>query len=89
MRDTGEQIVQRVRLRPEHRPTGNTRHTVNGIVVEPPAELRIVQFNGDAGFYLIHFDERGRELTDTYHESCEEAMGQAEFEFGIAHTDWT
>jgi len=57
--------------------------------VEPPYELRIVQFEGDAGYYLIHFAETGEELTDTYHDSCQQAMEQAEFEFGITESDWT
>ncbi len=88
MNDAAEQIVRRVLLRPEHKRTENTKHTVNGIVVEPPTELRIIQFSGDPGFYLIHYDEAGKELTDTYHESCAQAMEQADFEFGIANADW-
>lgn len=88
MSETGEKTVLRVRLRPEHQPTGNTRHTVNGIAVEPPFELRILQFVGDSGFYLMHFNESEEELTDTYHETCQQAIEQAEFEFGIKKEDW-
>ncbi|MDA1055685.1 MAG: hypothetical protein O3C40_35265 [Planctomycetota bacterium] len=88
MSETGEQVIHRIRLRPDHKSTGNTRHTVSGIVVEPPAELRIVQFDGDPGFYLIHFNEIGEEITDTYHDSCKQAMEQAEFEFGTKEKDW-
>ena len=89
MSEAGEKIVHRVRLRPEHKPTGMTTHTVSGIVVEPPFELRILQFDGDPGFYLIHFDESGTELTDTYHDTCQQAMEQAQFEFGVEEEDWT
>ncbi|GIX00649.1 MAG: hypothetical protein KatS3mg111_3981 [Pirellulaceae bacterium] len=88
MSNAGEHIRYRIRLRPDHKPTGNTTHTVGGIVVEPPFELRIVQFDGDPGFYLIHFNENEEELADTYHDSCEQAMEQAEFEFGIKREDW-
>jgi len=88
MSDTGEKIINQVRLRPEHQPTGSTRHTVNGIVVEPTFELRILQFDSDPGFYLMHFNESGEELADTCHETCEKAKEQAEFEFGIKRKDW-
>ena len=89
MSNAGEQIRYRIRLRNDHRPTGNTTHTVHGSVVKPPYELRIVQFDGDPGFYLIHFSQNEEEIADTYHDSYGQAMDQAEFEFGIKQEDWT
>ena len=83
-----EHTRYQVKLQSIHQATGKTKHTVNGIVVDPPCELRIVQLEGDHGFYLIHFNEKQQEITDTLHSTCLEAMKQAEFEFGIMKEDW-
>lgn len=89
MNANDEKILHRVILRSEHKPSGKTKHTVHGIVVEPPYELRILQFKFDAGYYLVHIDKSGNELADTCHESLKKAMEQANFEFGIKEKDWT
>lgn len=69
-------------------PTGGTRHTFDGVEVGVPAMLRIVQLVGDSGYYLIHFDGQGGEISDTYHEAIEDAMKQAEWEFGVKPEEW-
>jgi hypothetical protein len=84
-----ERRLGHVRLRPDHQRTGNTKHIVDGAVVEAPYELRIMALDGDSGVYLIHFAQSGSELTDTYHDSREAALQQAEFEFGVKESDWT
>jgi hypothetical protein len=54
----------------------------------PPSELRIVKYDGDSGFYLFYCDDSGKEFTDTYHDSLEEALAQAEWEFGVKPHEW-
>lgn len=81
-------LLWRVRLRKGHEPTGMTRHYRGGTECAPPAELRIVQFQEDPGFYLLYCDDAGREVTDTYHETVNLAMAQAEFEFNVKPGDW-
>jgi hypothetical protein len=71
-----------------HSRTGRTRHTRDGVHVGHAASLRIVQFDGDPGFSLIHFDSTGRELTDTYHHTIEDAMKQADWEYGVKPDEW-
>ncbi len=88
-RELKQRVVCKVLLRPEHIPIGRTRHSVNGRPLDPPKELHVVQFDEDSGFYLIHNDEDGQEMTDTYHTTQAEAMAQAQFEFGIQEEDWT
>jgi len=78
----------KMKLGSSHRPTGKTRHYRSGEECPPPAELRIVQFSDDPGFYLFYHDATGTELTDTYHESIAEAKAQAEFEFEIKPEEW-
>jgi hypothetical protein len=50
--------------------------------------LRISQYVGDPGFYLLYLDAEGNELTDTYHETLEKAMSQAEWEFDVRPDEW-
>ena len=70
-------------------PTGNTKHTVDGVAVTNEAKLRLVRLVGDTSIYLIHYGPDGDELADTCHGSVEEALAQAEFEYGIGKNDWT
>lgn len=81
-------LLRRVRLTSAHEPTGNTEHFNGDDPVPVPAELRIVQYSSDPGFYLFYCDESGSEMTDTYHDSMSEAMAQAEFEFNVQEAEW-
>jgi hypothetical protein len=79
---------RRIRLNPTHRPTGRTLHFIAGVPAPTPAELRIVQYEDDPGFYLLGCNESGIEFTDTYHESLDKAMSQAEWEFNAKPDEW-
>ena len=82
-------IIKQIALGPRHIPTGKTRHT-NGIEELPhPTVLKMVQYTNDAGFYLIRFDSNGKEITDTFHKSTEDAMAQAEFEYQVKQGEWS
>jgi hypothetical protein len=54
----------------------------------PPSELRIVSYPDDNGYYLFYCDGNGVEMTDTYHESIERALSQAEWEFEVKPDEW-
>ncbi len=82
-------ILRTVRLQERHRPTGRTRHLTGGQEMAAPSELRIVQYNGDTGYYLLYLDAKGCEQTDTYHDSIEDALAQAEWEFTVLPEEWT
>lgn len=80
-------LLRWIRLGACHQPTGKTRHF--GVSELPsPTELKIVQYDGDSGFYLFYCDATGIELTDTYHESLEAAMSQADWEFNVKQNEW-
>jgi hypothetical protein len=64
------------------KPTGTTRHTVAGEEVSDFAALAIAKYDSDSGVYLFYCDEQWNSVTDTYHENWDQAMSQAEFEFG-------
>jgi hypothetical protein len=81
-------VLQRVRLSARHQPTGKTRHYHGAMPIPAPAELLIVRYPDDSGFYLLHFDEKGNELTDTYHDTLEDAQTQADWEFHVKSDEW-
>lgn len=86
-------LIQSVKLDLlQHSRTGNTRHFRGGReLLELPHELRIEKYqhsDGSIDYYLIHCDSLGNELTDTWHDSLERAMKQAEREFGVQPNEW-
>ena len=81
-------VLREVGLEPRRVSTQQTVHRRGGAVLAAPAALRIVQFSGDAGFYLLYLDDVGDELTDTFHDSVDAAMAQAEWEYGVVAEDW-
>ncbi|WP_433131149.1 hypothetical protein ACQPWW_09575 [Micromonospora sp. CA-240977] len=87
-------VLAEVRLGPQHRPTGFTRHYYGyadgrRVEVPPPVVLRIVQYDGDEPqAYLFYCDDSNEEMTDTLHDSVADAMEQATAEFGVQRHDW-
>ncbi len=79
--------LKRVVLTDHHLRPGRTRHTMNGTDFPPFVSLEIAQFPNDSGFYLLHICATG-EVADTWHETLEDAMHQAEFEFGVQEDEW-
>ena len=83
-----------VSLGPSHQPTGRTKHQYglpadyNPVDVPTPRSLRIVRLESEEGYYLLYCDAQGVDLTDTFHESVEDAMAQAELEFTVRPEDW-
>jgi len=81
-------VLQRIRLGSSHRPSGKTRHLQGSELLPTPSELRIVKYPGDSGFYLFYCDDTGAEFTDTYHDTLEGALAQAQWEFEVKKNDW-
>jgi hypothetical protein len=71
-----------------YRPTGNTVHYRNGEPCPEPHSLVIGRFDTAEGVYLLRLDDEGDEITDTWHESVNDAFEQARFEFGIPNESW-
>jgi len=69
-----------------HTQTGACKQIVNGAVMGPAAGIAICKYD-DSGFYLFGCDADWHVITDTWHESVEDAIYQAEFEYaGIRKT---
>lgn len=80
-----------VDLAEHHLGSGRTKHQLCdafGARDFPPFKtLEICTFAGDSGYYLMYEPETGPG-TDTWHQTLEDAMHQAEWEFGVARTEW-
>ena len=85
---TGYTLLRQIKLGPLHRPTRKTRHYQGGKELSDPTELRIIKYLDAPGYYLLYLDSQGVELTDTYHETLESALAQAEWEFQVTPKEW-
>jgi len=83
--------IMRAVLGPTHLRPGRTRHAIagaRGLREFPPfARLEIAQYQGDSSYYPLHICEDGQ-TADTNHETIDEAMHQAEWEFGVQQHEW-
>lgn len=71
-----------------HRHTDGCRHFVGGGLMGPAAGLAICQYEGDSAVYLFGCDEDWGTVTDSWHETLEEAKAQAEFEYEGVSATW-
>jgi hypothetical protein len=71
-----------------HKPTGDCRHIVGGDLLGAAAGLAICRYESDSSFYLFYCDEHWGVLTDTWHETIEDAKAQAEFEYKGTSRTW-
>lgn len=68
------------------RVTGNTTHHSAEGQLPTPAFVKIE--HSDGAYYLLYFDAAGDGVTDTWHQSLEDAKRQAKFEFEIEASEW-
>jgi len=84
-------ILKRVQLTERHLNPGRTRHTLidgNGSrAFSAFTSLEIVQFEDNPGFYLMHLCADGTG-TDTWHETVDDALHQAEWELDVRRDEW-
>lgn len=62
--------------------TGETRHVVGDDERNDFAALAVAQYEEEDGVYLLYCDDDWDAITDTHHDSVEQAITQAESEFG-------
>ncbi len=72
-----------------HAKTGNTKHIVGGQLVEKINGLAICRYDNDPGYYLFGCNNNWDSITDTYHDSIDDAKEQAEFEYTNTLGTWT
>ena len=70
-----------------HIVTGNTRHYHNNRLLDKSKWLAICKYDKDEGYYIFQGHGENDDLSDTYHETLDDAIQQAEYEFiGISKT---
>jgi hypothetical protein len=84
--------IRRVKLGEHHLNPGRTKHTLSdasGTRPFPPfTSLAITRYGEDASYYLMHICDENLG-TDTWHETLDDALHQAEWEFGVRPEEWT
>lgn len=83
--------IKKVALGSHHVDSGKTKHTLvdsaGARSFAPFTSLVITRYPGDEGFYLMHVCADGTG-TDTWHVSLEDALHQADWEFGVQTEEW-
>jgi hypothetical protein len=70
-----------------HRFTGGCKQIVAGPLMCAIAGLAICQYGGEDAFYLFGCDPDWQTVTDTWHQTLDDAKHQAEFEYeGVSKT---
>ena len=83
----GARVLRWTAIDDRHKPTRNCRHIVAGEAQGPAAGLAICRYDGEEAVYLFGCDEEWNSVTDTWHETFQDALRQAEFEYeGVALT---
>jgi len=72
-----------------HRFTGKTKQVVRGQVMGAMAALAICHPAQAQEFYLFGCDSDWNVVSDTWHQSLEEAQEQAEFEYEGINKTWS
>lgn len=81
-------VICYTRIDSRHKHTGNTRQIVAGELMGAASGLAICQYPDDAAFYLFGCDDSWCTITDTWHESLDDAQHQAEFEYVGVSSTW-
>lgn len=84
----GANVVLFSRIDHRHTPTEGCRHVVAGVEQGTFPALAICQYTGESSFYLFYCDGDWNVVTDTWHETLEDAMSQAEFEYSGIGSTW-
>lgn len=83
--------IKRAKIKPDDQGTGSTRK----ILIDDSGShefskfvrLEIARNEASGGYYLFHVCEDGSG-TDTWHGTLEEALDEAESEYGVCPKDW-
>ena len=85
---SGARVICYTPIDDRHDPTGSCRHVVGGQLMGAFAGLAIAQYPGEDAFYLLYCDEHWDDVTDTWHQSLEEAKARAEAEYAGVTQTW-
>ena len=84
----GARVILYTPIDGRHRHTGNCQQIVAGELMGPAAGLAICQYEGENSYYLFCCHEDWDTVTDTWHQTLDEAKAQAEFEYEGVTATW-
>ena len=84
----GAKVLYSTRIDARHTWTRACKHTIGGSTAGKMAELAICQYDNESNVYLFGCNSDWITLTDTWHETVEDAMKQAEFEYAGTKQTW-
>ena len=84
----GARVVMYTPIDERHRHTGNCRQIVADVLMGAAAGLAICKSEEEGAYYLFGCDENWQTLTDTWHQSLDDAKRQAEFEYEGVGATW-
>jgi hypothetical protein len=87
MQDGGK-VICFARLDAGVQRTGKTVHRRAGAEMPPFRGLVIVEESVGGPYYLLYCDDEWQSLTDTWHETLEDAKAQAAFEYEGISQAW-
>ena len=84
----GGKVVLYTPIDERHRHTGNCRQIVDGVLMGAMSGLAICEAEAEGAYYLLGCDKNWQPLTDTWHQSLDDAKRQAEFEYEGVSATW-
>jgi hypothetical protein len=84
----GAEVICFTPIDARHCLTGNCKQIVAGILQGPAAALAVCRYPGEDGYYLFGCNAAWECVTDTWHQTLEEAKAQAEFEYAGVSVTW-
>ena len=84
----GATVIYYTPIDGRHRHTGACRQVVAGVLQGGAAGLAICRYEGDDCYYLFGCDEKWESVTDTWHETLDDAKREAEFEYEGVTSTW-
>lgn len=84
----GAKVILFTTIDNRHKFTGNTKQIVGEKLMGKMSGLAICKYENESSFYLFGCNEEWKSITDTWHESIEGAINQAEFEYDGTKDTW-
>jgi len=84
----GARVLAYTPIDSRHVTSGRTKHLVGGVPAPRPHALAIARYDDAHGVYLFACDQAWKTVTDTWHQSIDDAKAQAEFEHAGTVNTW-
>ncbi|MEX2154342.1 MAG: hypothetical protein WD825_13465 [Gemmatimonadaceae bacterium] len=84
----GFEVICWTILDDRHEASGRAAHSVRGGRMSPPSGLAICKDDRGGAFYLFQCDDDWEPMSDSWHQTLDDAKNQAELEFTGSSDTW-